>query len=150
MSSAWSRAFNEYLAPLLRRPAHLQVAALCLRERGKRREVLLISTRRSGRWIVPRGWPMQGRSLAEAALLEAWEEAGVKGNVDPEPIGRFHYRKVGEGGLRCRVEVFRLKAKKLADVFPEAGERKRKWVSLQRAAKMVHEHELRALLRALD
>ena len=147
MSVGWPKAIADYVAPLLHRPAHLQVAALCLRKRGKRREVLLIGTRRSGRWIVPRGWPMPDRSLAEAALREAWEEAGVTGKVDREPLGRFHYRKVGDGGLRCRVEVFRVRVKALANDFPEAGERKRRWVSTKRAAPMVHEHELRALLR---
>ncbi len=149
MNMGWPKAIADYVAPLLRRPAQLQVAALCLRKRGKRREVLLISTRRSGRWIVPRGWPMQDRSLAEAALREAWEEAGVTGRVDHEPLGRFHYRKVGDGGLRCRVEVFRVRVKALADDFPETTQRKRKWVSTMRAAKMVHEQELRALLRDL-
>ena len=138
--------------PLLRRPDHLQVAALCMRRRGNRREVLLISTRRSGRWTLPKGWPMTNRSLAEAALQEAWEEAGVTGEVAPHSIGCFHYRKGGGGnfGIRCRVEVFPIEITGQAEDFPEAGQRRRKWVRPSRAARMVHEHELRALLQRLQ
>lgn len=137
--------------PVLRRPDHLQVAALCLRRRGNRREVLLISTRRSGRWTLPKGWPMKKRSLADAALQEAWEEAGVIGSVAQHSIGCFHYRKGTGGGLgiRCRVEIFPIEVAELADTFPEADQRRRRWVSPTRAERMVHEHELRALLHQL-
>lgn len=136
---------------MLRRPPHLQVAALCMRNRGKRRECLLVSTRRSRRWVLPKGWPMKGRSLAGAALQEAWEEAGVEGRVADKSIGTFHYRKVkGEGlGMRCQVEVFPVEVDRLADNFPEASQRKRRWVTPKQAARMVHEHELRAILLKL-
>jgi len=140
-----------FVEPILRRPAHLQVAALCLRQKGKRREALLVTSRGTGRWILPKGWCMEGKTLAEAALCEAWEEAGVRGKVDPEPLGTYSSRKVTDSGLglRCTVHVFPLQVEKLADDFPEANQRRRKWVSLTRAARMVQEPQLRDLLKSL-
>lgn len=144
-------ALTEFVKPLFQRPAHLQVGALCMRGHGRNREVLLVTTITTGRWILPKGWPMPGRSLAEAAQEEAWEEAGVVGEAEPEPVGRFAYDKVRSGGLhlRCTVEVFRIRVKRLAADYPEAGKRRRKWVSPRKAAKMVQEPELRALLKNL-
>jgi 8-oxo-dGTP pyrophosphatase MutT (NUDIX family) len=140
-----------FVDPILRRPAHLQVAALCTRKKGNRREVLLITSRGAGRWILPKGWPMEGLTMAEAAAQEAWEEAGVRGRVEPAAMGSFSARKLTDTGLglRCTVHVFLLRVDGLDDVFPEAGKRRRKWVSAGRAAKMVQEPGLRALLRAL-
>ena len=88
----------EILQSLLgRRPAYLQVGAVCLRNRKGRREVLMISSLDTGRWIIPKGWPMRGRSLAGAALREAWEEAGIRGHVRHEPLGSFTYDKQRDG-----------------------------------------------------
>lgn len=140
-----------FVEPILRRPPHLQAAALCLRQKGKRREVLLITSRGTGRWILPKGWPMKGKTLAEAAAQEAWEEAGVRGSVAVEPIGSYSARKVTDGGLglRCMVHVFPLDVTELDEKFPESRQRRRKWVTLSRAAKMVQEPELKAMLRTL-
>jgi 8-oxo-dGTP pyrophosphatase MutT (NUDIX family) len=137
--------------PMLRRPAHVQAAALCIRQKGNRREVLLVTSRGTGRWILPKGWPMKGKTLAQAAAQEAWEEAGVRGEIEPEPIGSYSARKVVESGLglRCMVHVFRLSVDRLEDDFPESRQRRRKWVSTSRAAKMVQEAELKALLLSL-
>jgi 8-oxo-dGTP pyrophosphatase MutT (NUDIX family) len=148
--SRLTRVLTDLVKPMLRRPPHLQVAALCLRQKGNRREVLLISSLRQRRWILPKGWPIEGRSLAEAALEEAWEEAGVIGRLHTDPVGRFTYMKQRKGGLmlRCQVQVFVIEVERLADVFPEAGDRLRKWVTLRRAAKMVQEPGLRAILAA--
>ena len=145
-------ALGEILAGLMgHRPRHLQVGAICLRRRKGALQVLLISSLGTGRWIIPKGWPMKGRSLAGAAAQEAWEEAGLRGRVSPEPLGSYTYLKLQEGGvgLRCEVRVYTLETETLAEHFPEAGRRERIWVSPAEAAERVAEEGLRALLRAL-
>lgn len=143
--------FLDTLRDTFVRPPELQVAALCRREHEGVGQVLLLSSLNSGRWILPKGWPMNGRHLSEAALIEAWEEAGVRGRVDPEPIGSYTYQKIKGGGmpLRCQVQVFPVHDVTLATDFPEAGRRRRRWVSLRQAAGMVDERELRELLTRL-
>ena len=69
------------------RPERHQVAALCWRMgQGGAVEILLVTSRDTGRWVIPKGWPMDGKSASAAAAREAWEEAGVKGTVRPESI----------------------------------------------------------------
>lgn len=147
------RLLDDTVGPMLRRPPQLQVAALCTRATpdGRGTQVLLVTSRGTGRWILPKGWPMAGRTLAEAAGQEAWEEAGVRGTLDPAPIGHFLADKVTDDGLSmpCRVEVFRLRVAEIRADFPEAGQRTRRWVAADTAADMVREPELRRLLRAL-
>lgn len=138
--------------PMLRRPPQLQVAALCTRVGAEgEAEVLLITSRGTGRWILPKGWPMPGRSLAEAAAQEAWEEAGVRGLPDPEALGSYEARKVTDGGLSlpCTVHVYRLRVEALADEFPEARQRRRRWIGARMAADLVTEPGLKALLQRL-
>lgn len=133
-----------------RRP-RMQVAALCLDPATGR--VLMITSRGTGRWIIPKGWPMSGRSMAEAALQEAWEEAGVRPQPDAPmlELGRYHYDKMQDSGFGIPVEVrvFLIRVAALADSFPEAGGRERRWVAPAEAATMVAEPELAALLRGL-
>lgn len=141
--------WGEVLHPLLQRPRHIQVAALCYRTGKKGREVLMITSRDTGRWIIPKGWPMRGRESGEAALQEAWEEAGVrKGNVSKDALGHYHYDKRKSAGWAQPVKtlVYPVEVKEMADKFPEAQERKRKWVSPDEAANLVCEPELKALL----
>lgn len=140
-----------FVEPIFRRPAHLQAAALCVRHNGNRKDVLLITSRGTGRWILPKGWPMKDRSLAEAAAQEAWEEAGVRGVIGTEAIGTYTARKVTETGLelRCAVHVFRLDVSEVVRDFPEAGQRRRKWVTPAKAASLVQEDGLQEMLSAL-
>lgn len=132
-------------------PPRMQVGALC-RDRATGR-VLLITSRGTGRWIIPKGWPMSGRSMAEAALQEAWEEAGVRPQPDAPmlELGRYHYDKMQDSGFGIPVEVrvFLIRVAALADSFPEAGGRERRWVAPAEAATMVAEPELAALLRGV-
>jgi len=104
-------ALKAFVTPsVLRRPDYVQAAALCLRDGPQGPEVLLVSSLSSKRWILPKGWPIEGLTLAEAALQEAWEEAGVQGSVAPVAVGSFAYRKVVKQGIpvACRCEVFRV------------------------------------------
>lgn len=144
-------AFRTFVEPVFRRPDFVQTGALCLRTGFRAPEVLLVSSLSTKRWIVPKGWPMEGRTLAEAALQEAWEEAGVIGTVEDAAIGAFSYRKQVKGGIpvTCRCDVFRVSVERLTDDFPEAGKRQRAWMTLADAADAVEEPELQAILRGL-
>jgi 8-oxo-dGTP pyrophosphatase MutT (NUDIX family) len=127
-----------------------QTAALCYRTRRGRTEVLLITSRGTGRWVIPKGWLMSGKSASEAAAVEAWEEAGVKhGEPAGTPIGSFIYAKILKNGLPLPVEarVFPIEVRELADDYPEAHQRARRWVEPAEAAGMVDEPDLRQLLR---
>lgn len=142
---------GRYVRPVFRRPEFVQAAALCLREGRRGREVLMVTSLNSGRWILPKGWPMKGRTLAGAARREAWEEAGVIGRVSESPVGYYTYQKVLKRGLPipCRVEVFRIDVDGLDREYPEKGKRRRRWFPLADAAARVEEPELRALLLSL-
>src|SRR3954452_23511428 len=90
------------------------------RKRSKKAEVLLVTGRRSGRWMIPKGWPMAGRSLAEAAAREAFEEAGISGTVDPRPLGSFHHSKRGFFGTTdIEILVHSLSVEKELSDWPE-------------------------------
>jgi len=129
----------------------VQFAALCTRKKAGKREVLLITSRDTGRWVLPKGWQMPDRSGAETALAEAWEEAGVVGSLAGPAIGTYLYPKYLAPGRAhsCRVEVHPVRVERLATLFPEHDQRRRKWMSLGKAAKAVAEPELSALLRDL-
>lgn len=151
MKQAALAAFRNYVEPVFRRPEFVQTAALCTRRGKKGIEVLLVTSLQTRRWIVPKGWPMEGRSLAQAALQEAWEEAGVRGTVDEYPVGSFAYQKAVKGGLEmpCRCSVYRIDVSDLAGEYPEKPRRLRQWMRQQAAAEAVDEPELKAIIRAL-
>ncbi len=130
---------------------HHQVAALCWRLHGRHAEVLLITSRDTGRWIVPKGWPMEGKTAAATAAQEAWEEAGVKGAVAEQSLGSFVYPKTYRDAdpRICMVEVFPLRVEELAHRYPERRQRRRKWFAAAKAARKVAEPELRALILSL-
>ena len=145
------KAWDEVVRPMIKRPNRFQVAALCYRGGGDAREVLLITSRGSGRWILPKGWPMDGKTNAEAAAQEAWEEAGVKpAKIANAPLGDFDYVKDRDTGvpMRCDTQVFPIEVAALEDEFPEAGSRERKWMTVKEAADLVDEDGLAEILRA--
>lgn len=91
---------------------------------------------------------MRKMSAADAALQEAWEEAGVEGRLRGACLGIYTYLKLDEPGKPpCAVAVFAVKVKRLHDSFPEAHQRRRKWVSRKKAARMVQEPELSRILK---
>ncbi len=129
-----------------------QVAALCWRLRKGTVVVLLVTSRDTGRWVLPKGWPMAGRAPHEAALREAWEEAGVRGTAGAEPIGSYGYLKQIATGrdIRCRVTVYPVSVAGLSKDFPERRARRRRWMTPGNAAAAVQEPGLQAILRAFD
>jgi 8-oxo-dGTP pyrophosphatase MutT (NUDIX family) len=126
-----------------------QVAALPWRldENGKLR-ILLITSRTNGKWMLPKGWPMEGKSEAEAALIEAREEAGVDGQLSPHPAGSYHYVKVFSEtrSAPAQAVVYPLHVSTEQADWDEKGERRRKWVRPHKAASMVFERDLSRLL----
>jgi 8-oxo-dGTP pyrophosphatase MutT (NUDIX family) len=150
MIVALQRVWDSFLGPLLQRPKKLQVAALCHRGEGADSEYLLITSRDTGRWIIPKGWPIRGLKSNETALREAWEEAGVKNSqASNTPVGRYTYNKRAASGLEVPVEtlVYSVEVQDLAKKFPEAHERTLKWVKAGEAANMVQEPELQSIFR---
>jgi 8-oxo-dGTP pyrophosphatase MutT (NUDIX family) len=133
---------------MMRRPKRLQVAALCHQGTGHARRYLLVTSRGTGRWIIPKGWPIRGLSCSQTAMQEAWEEAGVTdGDATPNPMARYTYHKRKEFGLGVPVEtlVYSVAVKQMSDNFPEAHERKLIWVKPETAATMVDEPELQRI-----
>lgn len=128
-----------------------QFGALCYRFKAGRLQFCLISSRGTGRWIIPKGWPMDGATPAEAAAIEAWEEAGLEGKVRDRPLGLFSYYKTTRSDeLPCVAVIFAMKIKKVHTRWPERKERKRKWVSRKKAARMVEWPELRHMILHFD
>jgi len=125
-----------------------QFGALCWRMHRGRVEVLLITSRDTGRWVIPKGWPVAGKAPGDSAAQEAWEEAGVRGEGGTEALGLYAYDKTRKSreALPCVVQVFPLRVEMLAKRFPERKERRRRWFAVDKAAKLVAEPELRAML----
>lgn len=99
-----------------------QAAALALR-RGR---VCLITSRNGKRWVIPKGWIEPGQTAGESALQEAWEEAGLLGALEREPIGTYLYEKEGHS---YHVTVFVMKVTSVAQDWPERTLRERTWVN---------------------
>lgn len=112
-------------------------------------EILLITSRETRRWVIPKGWPIPKHSAAESAAQEAYEEAGIRGEMTAEAIGHYSYRKRLRGGAKqlFRVDVFGMEVSEVLDLWPEAHERARQWLSPLEAANRVDEPELAVLIR---
>lgn len=130
-------------------PAFTQLAALCWRQGDAGREVLLV-TSSSGRWILPKGWPISGKTDGQAALAEAWEEGGVaRGKVARRAVGAYLAVKRTASGddVPCLHRVYAIKVRRSVDAFPESDRRDRLWTSPEAAAAMVEEDGLKDILR---
>ncbi|WP_245413377.1 NUDIX hydrolase [Mangrovicella endophytica] len=125
-----------------------QVAALPLRlDADGRLEVLLVTSRETKRWIVPKGWPMKGRKDHRAAAVEAWEEAGMLGRMLRRSVGSYSYWKRGDTHFElCRVAVYAMAAEKQAASWKEKGQREVCWFGAFEAADRVLEPELSTII----
>ena len=132
-------------------PIYHQIAALPFRRQKKRLEILMITSRETKRWVIPKGWPMEGCTDYEAAKIEAFEEAGIDGRIDHMPLGFFDYQKRLKSGETkfIRVQVYGLHVTELKRNWPEKHQRKRKWFSPANAAQLVAEEGLKALIAGL-
>mgnify|MGYP001169309206 CR=1 FL=1 len=126
-----------------------QIGALCYRFTHKNVKILLVTSRRSKRWIIPKGWKVEKMSNRKSVALEAWEEAGVQGRVSDRSIGTYYYRKrtAKDDFLTCAVKVFALEVKASKKKFPEREQRKLKWVNPTKAIDSVSEPELKTVLK---
>ena len=113
-------------------------------------EIMLVTSRRTGRWIIPKGWPSKRLKDADAAAREAAEEAGVIGQISKKPIGSFGYSKSASGGSRLfSVDVYLLHVEAELQLWPEQRERSRSWFGPHLAATKVHEPELANLIQTI-
>ncbi len=139
---------------LLKKPltrTAVQYAALPWRETGAGIEVLLISSRETRRWVIPKGWPMKGLKPHEAAVREAFEEAGVGGQIGRSALGHYEYmkRQPDRSELPCHVEVYGLEVMVYHRSWPEQGQRHLEWKPLHEAAASVAEAQLAEIIRQL-
>jgi 8-oxo-dGTP pyrophosphatase MutT (NUDIX family) len=107
-------------------------------------EILLITSRQTGRWVVPKGWPIPGHTTCETAAQEAYEEAGIRGQMTADALGQYRYSKAKK---RFRVDVFGMEVTEILDLWPEMHERKRQWFSPAEAAVRITEPGLAILIR---
>ncbi|WP_353618316.1 NUDIX hydrolase [Roseomonas genomospecies 6] len=128
-----------------------QYAALPFRLRNGRPEVLLVTSRETRRWIIPKGWAEEGVKPSAMAAREAYEEAGVRGTVDHRPFGNFRYMKrlSANKSVLCAVTVFLLEVDEVLDDWPEKGQRERRWLTPSQAALAVGESALVEMLLRL-
>lgn len=144
---------HDHLAERVRKlfgtvPCRLQVAALPWRRSGDDVEIMLITSRDTGRWVLPKGWPEAREPLCTAAAREAAEEAGLGGRVSHVEVGRYFYAKALQSGeeVPCEVLVFPLQVDDVADRWKERHARTRKWVPAGDAAGMVQEPDLAQII----
>jgi len=128
-----------------------QYGALPWRYSGGGLEVMLITSRDTGRWVIPKGWPIRGLTPSQAAAREAYEEAGLGGMMSSKPIGEFEYgKRVDDGKVQpTRVTVFALERMVQHREWPEQGQRRMQWFSITDAAKAVEEPELKMIIKKL-
>ncbi len=129
-----------------------QFAALPWRIAHNAIEVLMITSRISRHWLIPKGWPMRGKSDAEAAAEEAFEEAGIRGDVSSHAIGSYSYDKLRPDAepVPCVVNVYPLRVESELGEWKEAARRKRRWMALDEAATLAFEPGLAHLLASID
>ena len=129
----------------------LQYAALPYRRGADGLEVMLITSRETGRWVIPKGWPAPELAPGLSAAQEAMEESGLIGQVSEQPIGWYHYgKRLSDGStVYCTVEVFALAVEKQMPTWPEQAQRRTQWFTPGEAAAAVQEAELGALIRDL-
>lgn len=122
--------------------AKSQAAAIPVRD-GR---VCLVTSRNRKRWVVPKGMIDPGHTAVEAAATEAWEEAGLRGVVFPEPVGEYRYKKEGRPHS---VTVFVMHVTSEGDRWPEMKLRQKEWLTPDEAANRLDEPELQELVRRL-
>lgn len=111
---------------------------------------MLVTTRQTQRWVIPKGWPWLGLPGHQSAAGEAWEEAGIKGQAYDTPVGTFTYLKNRQGrAVMIEVTVYRLDVTEVFDTWPEEAERQRAWFTPQAAGEVVNEPGLKSIIQGL-
>jgi 8-oxo-dGTP pyrophosphatase MutT (NUDIX family) len=123
-----------------------QSAVVPFRREDNDVQILLITSRRRKRWVIPKGIVEPDLTPQESAKQEAFEEAGISGRIIQEAIGEYTYDKWGG---TCRVKVFLLEVENIFDDWPESFFRTREWLSLEEAIQRVDEEGLKDILRSI-
>lgn len=111
-------------------------------------EFMIVTSRDTGRFILPKGWPIKGMSDADAAAEEAEQEAGVTGRVGKQPIGRYRYwKRLSDAFVPITVSVFPLEVEAEVQAFREQGQRKRGWLAPEEAGLLIDDPELKSLIQ---
>ncbi len=115
------------------------------------RQIMLLTSRDTGRWVIPKGWPIAGLKPREVAVREAYEEAGLRGRLaGKKPVGVFHYAKqIDSDPLLCEVRVYLLWVEEQHDDWPEKHERQTQWFGVPEAAGLVVEGGLAEIILRL-
>lgn len=131
--------------------ARAQIAAMPVRRLADgSAEILLVTSRTTQRWIVPKGWPMKGLKDHDAAAREALEEAGVVGRISEKPSGRYSYwKRMTDHFVLCEVKLYLLEVDQQLPSWAEQSQRRSQWFKLADAADLVDEPELRTVIRNL-
>lgn len=127
-----------------------QIAALPYRKHGEAIEILLITSRETKRWVIPKGWPMLHLADYNAARREAFEEAGIEGKMSRKSMGSYFYGKRKKSGhvVPVQVIVYAMEVNRLLDKWPEKDERNRRWFAVGEAIELVQEAGLKAIIEA--
>jgi 8-oxo-dGTP pyrophosphatase MutT (NUDIX family) len=127
-----------------------QFGAIPYRRTGEGLAFLLVTSRRTGRWIFPKGGRIAWLSPAACAAQEAYEEGGVEGTIAAEPVGTYRgVKQRPSGETEIEVEMFPLEVELVLDDWPERGQRRRRWASLEETCILVSEPGLLPLVRAV-
>ena len=135
-------------------PTHVQYGALPDRlDDDASVEVLLVTSRETKRWIIPKGWRIKGLKPSKAAAREAYEEAGVRGRIAGRAFGPYVYEKRLEDSattVPCQVDVFPLLVKRQAKDWPESKQRTARWFPAADAAALVDNDQLHNLIQEFE
>lgn len=122
-----------------------QSGVIPYRQKNGKIEILLITTRDRQGWVIPKGGIVNGMSPPASAAKEAWEEAGVIGQVDVNELGTYEYRKQGK---IYRVKMYLLPVEMVSDIYPEASKRYRQWLDATQAIKIIKRDALKRILKS--
>ena len=129
-------------------PLPVQFAALPYQRGADGLRVLLVTSRETQRWVLPKGWPIKNMRPCDSAAQEALEEAGIRGKAKKKPIGEYTYfKRLSEHFVLCAVRVYPLEVIELLETYKEHGQRKLGWFKPEQAALLVDEPALATLLR---
>lgn len=138
--------------PKQRRSPRRQYAALPWRRSEVGLEIMLITSRETRRWVIPKGWAHKGEPPTIAAAREALEETGAAGRVHPTPVGEYPYDKLMKSGRvqRVNVAVYSFEVLHEHDEWPEMAVREKLWIAAREGAELVDEPELRVMIAHFD
>ena len=137
-------------SPKKKLATRLQYGALTYRKtKTSGIEILLMTSRETRRWIIPKGWPIKEMKPCDSAAQEAYEEAGVRGTVSRRPIGKYIYDKRLEPPAKvvpCEVQVYALRVRRQEKTWPEIGQRDLRWCEADEAVTIVDDSDLGILI----